>query len=64
MSDLFPARADIDLDAIASNLGVVRDAVEGQKLLGVVKADAYGHGRAECARAPLGQAPTTWALLR
>lgn len=54
MSDLFPARADIDLDAIASNLGVVRDAVEGQKLLGVVKADAYGHGRAQCARALLG----------
>ena len=54
MSELFPARADIDLDAITANLGVVREAVDGQKLLGVVKADAYGHGRAQCARALLG----------
>ncbi|MGO1590645.1 MAG: alanine racemase [Ancrocorticia sp.] len=51
MNELFPARADIDLDAIAANLGVVREAVDGQKLMGVVKADAYGHGRAECAGA-------------
>ena len=29
MSELFPARADIDLDAITANLGVVREAVEG-----------------------------------
>ena len=54
MSELFPARADIDLDAITANLGVVREAVDDQKLLGVVKADAYGHGRAQCARALLG----------
>lgn len=32
------------LDAIGHNLGVVRDAARGRKVLAVVKADAYGHG--------------------
>lgn len=35
--------ADIDLDAIAHDLGVVRDASR-KKVIAVVKADAYGHG--------------------
>lgn len=32
------------LDAIAHNLGVVRAAAGGRKVLAVVKADGYGHG--------------------
>lgn len=39
--------AEIDLDALESNLQVVRDALHGQKILLAIKADAYGHGGAE-----------------
>ena len=43
--------AEIDLDNIAYNLGVIRKHVgEGPKLLGVIKADAYGHGAVRVAR--------------
>jgi len=41
---LRPTRAEVDLDAIAHNLRVVRCAVQPTKVLAVVKADAYGHG--------------------
>jgi alanine racemase len=41
---LRPTRAEIDLDAIAHNLRVVRRAAGGARVLAVVKADAYGHG--------------------
>lgn len=41
---LRPTRAEIDLEAIAHNLGVVRQAAAGARVLAVVKADAYGHG--------------------
>jgi alanine racemase len=42
---------EIDLDAIAWNLGVVRDlAGPGVAVLPVVKADAYGHGAVPVAR--------------
>lgn len=40
---LRPTRAEIDLEAIAHNFGVVQ-ARTGAKILAVVKADAYGHG--------------------
>jgi len=39
-----PTRAEIDLDALAHNLRVVRDRAAAAKVLAVVKADAYGHG--------------------
>jgi alanine racemase len=46
-----PTCAEIDLDALASNFRHVRARVgAGVKVMGVVKADAYGHGAAECAR--------------
>jgi alanine racemase len=46
-----PTWADIDLDALASNFRAVRARVgAGVAVMGVVKADAYGHGAAECAR--------------
>src|SRR5256714_15217775 len=46
-----PTWAEIDLDALASNFRAVRARVgAGVKVMCVVKADAYGHGAAECAR--------------
>lgn len=43
--------AEIDLDALAHNLGVIRAQVGPEaKLLGVVKADAYGHGAVPVAK--------------
>jgi len=41
---LRPTRAEIDLGAIADNLGVVKEVAGGARVLAVVKADAYGHG--------------------
>jgi alanine racemase len=40
----------IDLDAIAYNLGIMRERAGGVKVCGVVKANAYGHGMVEVAR--------------
>ncbi|MGD9627930.1 MAG: alanine racemase [Pyrinomonadaceae bacterium] len=55
MSYLFeherPTRAEIDLDALAFNFHSVRRFIgEGVECMAVVKADAYGHGAAECSR--------------
>lgn len=45
-----PTWAEIDLDALASNFQVIKDKVgRTVKVMAVVKADAYGHGAAECA---------------
>lgn len=46
-----PTWAEIDLDALAANFHQVRRIVgAGVKVMGVVKADAYGHGAVACAR--------------
>ena len=46
-----PARAVVDLDAIARNFGFLKGRVgAGRPLYAVVKADAYGHGAAAVAR--------------
>ncbi|MGB8506773.1 MAG: alanine racemase [Pyrinomonadaceae bacterium] len=46
-----PTWAEIDLDALAANFREVRRRVSsGVGVMGVVKADAYGHGAMECAR--------------
>lgn len=46
-----PTWAEIDLDALAYNYGVIREHVgAGVKILAAVKANAYGHGAVECAR--------------
>src|SRR5256885_15627884 len=53
-SEQTPARptwAEIDLDALAENLRVIRAHVGPEvKVLAAVKGDAYGHGALECAR--------------
>ncbi|QDC26775.1 alanine racemase [Georgenia yuyongxinii] len=48
-----PARAVVDLDAIAANVGLLRAAAPGAATMVVVKADAYGHGLLPVARAAL-----------
>jgi alanine racemase len=46
-----PTWAEIDLDALAGNFRAVRRLVGSEiKVMAVVKADAYGHGAAVCAR--------------
>ncbi|MDO4810324.1 MAG: alanine racemase [Eubacteriales bacterium] len=42
--------AEIDLDALAHNYSVLRRHVGHAKFLGVVKADAYGHGAVQVSR--------------
>lgn len=44
LSDASPLRAEIDLDAIRHNARVLARVAAPARLLGVVKADAYGHG--------------------
>jgi alanine racemase len=54
MSPVLPrATCEVDLDAIAANVEVLRSHARGSALLAVVKADAYGHGLVPAARAAL-----------
>jgi alanine racemase len=46
-------QADIDLDAVASNVRRLRQIAGTEHLIAVVKANGYGHGAFECARAAL-----------
>jgi alanine racemase len=48
-----PAWAEVDLDAVAHNVGVLRRAVAPATVWSVVKADGYGHGAEPVARAAL-----------
>ena len=51
LSFLHPTTAEIDLDALAFNLQQVRALLgKDQKVLAVVKANAYGHGAIPVAR--------------
>jgi len=46
-----PTWAEIDLDALAGNLRVIRERVGGEvSVMAAVKADAYGHGAVRCAQ--------------
>ncbi|MBO7402170.1 MAG: alanine racemase, partial [Lachnospiraceae bacterium] len=49
-SDLRRTWANIDLDALGFNYDKLRERVGNAKFLGVVKADAYGHGSVQVAR--------------
>ncbi|MCD6416526.1 MAG: alanine racemase [Planctomycetes bacterium] len=46
-----PTVATIDLDALAHNVGAVRNLVGQRKIIAAVKADAYGHGAPVVSRA-------------
>ncbi len=45
------AWAELDYDAIAHNVKEVQKLVGNTKILGIVKANAYGHGAVKCAKA-------------
>jgi alanine racemase len=47
------AWAEVDLDAVAHNVGVLRRAVDPAGVWAVVKADGYGHGALPVARAAI-----------
>ncbi|MFZ9018504.1 MAG: alanine racemase, partial [Ilumatobacteraceae bacterium] len=47
------AVAEIDLDAISHNIGVLREVSAPAGLWAVVKANAYGHGAIDVAREAL-----------
>lgn len=52
MKDYYRVQADIDLDAICSNIEKTRQLISpGTKLMAIVKADGYGHGAVPIARA-------------
>jgi alanine racemase len=54
LSEMRATRAVVDLDAIAGNVRAVCHALpDGTRLMAIVKADGYGHGAAEVARAAL-----------
>ncbi|HKG50473.1 MAG TPA: alanine racemase [Actinomycetales bacterium] len=46
-----PAQADVDLDALRSNVRALAERSGRADVMAVVKADAYGHGLLPCARA-------------
>ncbi len=48
-----PLWAEIDLDALAANIGVLRQRAGGASLMAIVKANAYGHGAVPIAEAAL-----------
>ncbi|HZM16580.1 MAG TPA: alanine racemase [Candidatus Krumholzibacteria bacterium] len=51
MTTTLPAWVEVDLDALAHNVGAVRRLIRPQtRILFIVKADAYGHGAVEVAR--------------
>src|SRR5579872_4828370 len=51
--------ARIDLAAVRSNVRRMREVAGPAQVMAVVKADAYGHGMVECARAAV-EAGATW----
>ena len=59
MNFLHRAWAQINLDNLTNNFALVRRAAGDSLVMSVVKADAYGHGAVEVARA-LSQAGTDW----
>ncbi|HEY2555955.1 MAG TPA: alanine racemase [Diaminobutyricibacter sp.] len=53
MSDAVFREAVIDLDALSRNVAHLREVIGTEHVMAVVKANAYGHGAVECARAAL-----------
>jgi len=48
-----PTCVEVDLDAVRHNVRLLRDRSAPSEVLAVVKADGYGHGAVEVARAAL-----------
>ena len=45
-----PTFAEVSLGQISANMAAIRSAVGSAKVMGIVKANAYGHGIIEVAR--------------
>lgn len=54
MSEAAFREAVIDLGALSRNVAHLREVIGTEHVMAVVKANAYGHGAVECARAALG----------
>jgi alanine racemase len=54
-----PVWAEVDLDAVRTNVRALADAAAPAALMAVVKADGYGHGAVPVARAAL-DAGASW----
>jgi alanine racemase len=59
-----PVWAEIDLDALRHNVGVLCDLAGGAEVMGVVKGYAYGHGNPACAQAMLQGGATRLGVAR
>ena len=65
MQNLGPIWTEIDLDAIVSNIKAIRGALGGKvKIMGTVKANAYGHDASEVARVLLKNGVSYLAVAR
>lgn len=60
--NLRPAWASVDLTAIRANARYLAEGAGGRRLRAVLKADAYGHGAAEIARALTQEGVTDFAV--
>src|SRR4051795_12768880 len=54
-----PFAGEVDLEAIRRNVGVLRERAGSAEVMAVVKADGYGHGMLQSARAAL-DGGATW----
>ena len=54
--------AEIDVDALVHNFGIIKKEAAGAKIMAVVKADAYGHSARNAARLRYNQAYSYFGL--
>jgi alanine racemase len=59
-----PTVAEIDLGALGANYRAIKSVGRGAELMAVVKADAYGHGAIEVARALRGEGCSHFGVAR
>ena len=43
--------AEINLDVLKENIRIIKNYSNGKEIIAVVKANAYGHGDVQCAKA-------------
>ena len=43
--------SEVDLDVLKGNIAKIRELCNGKKIIAIVKANAYGHGDVQCAKA-------------
>ncbi len=54
--------AQVDLDILKQNIAKIRELSHGKEIIAVVKANAYGHGDVQCAKALNGCGITNFAV--